>query len=483
MASNLVAVDPRCDLIRMERTTMVTKMEDRVKVGLVEWSKVIQDQLKLCDPGSLPHTPEMISRIAVQFNQGALLQYQYGEIERAEILCRAEIELFTQLSSCSGDRALCLANMVPPYINLARIYGQKGEVERSLSIFEEIYRFGVQQQDLSIFDHQIPVADGPAMFVAAPGYQKVMLSCRVVETARVLQIIEDYSALLALAETNQSLPEFQDAFFRQYLLEVRSRALLYLGQYERALEALSDCCRQMPLNTTDRIVVHYLLSQIYRKWGRNQLAAETLDKLESHLAGVEKYGRKLPVLRQIAYRLALERHLLGDNARALGPAQKAFQWCSELSDQPGSIRTAILLLRICGDENGNAYSPAMQYHWYEQLRQLASTTFFRLDRACAFWELGLVANLIGDGNKLARNSAFEFLLNSYTLYRSMPFLESRQSAEVVKQLLESQGLGFEVDAAVGNESAWENSAAIDSVFDALMEYAPKSFAARQQAEP
>jgi hypothetical protein len=125
----------------------------------------------------------------------------------------------------------------------------------------------------------------------------------------------------------------------------------------------------------------------------------------------------------------------------------------------------------------------MQYHWYEQLRQLASTTFFRLDRACAFWELGLVANLIGEGNKLARNSAFEFLLNSYTLYRSMPFLESRQSAEVVKQLLESQGLGFEVDAAVGNESAWENSAAIDSVFDALMEYAPKSFAARQQAEP
>lgn len=479
MISNLVTTDLRCDLLRLERTNMVTKMEDRVKVGLVAMSKIILDHLQQCDLSSLPYQPDMLNRIAVQLNQGALLQYQYGEIERAEILCRGEIELFARLSACSTNRALCLANMVPPYINLARIYGQKGEVRESLSIFEDIYRFGLQQQDLYIFGHRISVTDGPAMFAAAPGYQKVMLSCRVVEAARVLQTVEDYPALLALAETNQGLPEYQDAFFKQYLLEVRSRALLAIGQYEMAMETLSDCCSQMPLNTTDRIVIHSLLSQIYREWGRDDLAGETLDKLEEHLAAVEKFSRRLPILRQVAYRLALERHAMGDDSSALGPAEKAFAWCSEWNDQPGSIKSAILLLRICTDRASSAYSPAMQCHWYDELQRLASTTFFRLDRACANWELGLSADLVESDDERAWQSACEFLRNSYNLYRSIPFVDSRQSGEAVKRSLDSRAGEFPARRALADEIARVNSPAIDSVFDALMEYVPKSLVASQ----
>lgn len=479
MSTKLVAMDARCDLIRLERTNMVTKMEDRVKVDLIAVSKLILDNLCLCDPSCLPYTPEMLNRLAVQFNQGALLQYQYGEIERAETLCRREIELFARLSSYSPNRALCLANMVPPYINLARIYGQKGEVRESLSIFEDIYRFSVQQQDLSIFGHRILAADVPEMFEAAPGYQKAMLSCRVIDAARVLQTVEDYPALLALAETNESIPEYQDAFYKQYLLEVRSRALLHMGQYEAAMEALEECCRQMPLNTTDRIVAHLLLSQIYREWGREDLVCETLNTLEEHLASVEQYGRRLPVLRQIAYRLALERYAMGDDSRALEPAEKAFKWCCELSDQPGSIKIAILLLRICSDRNRSAYSPAMQRHWYDELQQLASTTFFRLERACAYWELGLSSDLVESDDERALESACEFLQKSYNLYSSIPFVDSRQSCEAVKRSLDSRSRGFAAHSALANEIMRVNSSSIDSAFDALMEYVPASFVASQ----
>ena len=259
---------------------MVTKMEDRVKVDLVAMSKLILDHLRLCDPASLAHTPEMLSRLAVQFNQGALLQYQYGEIERAETLCHGQIELFASLSSRSPHRPLCLANMVAPYINLARICGQKGEVTQSLRIFEEVYQFSLQQQDLSIFGHRILVADAPAMFDRSSGLRKVMLSCQVIEVARVLQTVEDYPALLALAEVNLELPEYQETFFKQYLLEIKSRALLAMGGYEMAMAALHDCCNQMATNSVDRIAVHALLSHIYRDWGRHDSAAETLDKLE-----------------------------------------------------------------------------------------------------------------------------------------------------------------------------------------------------------
>lgn len=468
----------RCDLIRLERTNMVTKMEDRIKVGLPALSKIILDNLALCDPESLPHTPEMISRIAVQFNQGALLQYQFGEIEKAEILCHGEIELFAHLSSRSEHRALCLANMVPPYINLARIYGQKGEVMDSLSIFEDVYRFGVQQQDLCIFGHYIPVTEGPAMFAAAQGYEKVMVSCGIIEEARVLQIVEDYPALLKLVETIEGLPQYQDRLFKQYLLEVRSRALLRLGQYEAALETFSECCNLMPGNTTDRIVAHTLLSQIYREWGREDAARETLNRLEGHLTAVEKFGRKLPVIRQILYRLALERYAMGDYSLALGPAEKAFKWCTELYDEPGSIKTVILLLRICGDKTRSTYSPEMQRHWYNDLEQLASTTSFRLERAFAYWELGLAAlGECHDGK--TREFACEFLQRSYNLYRSIPFVDSRQSCEAVKQSLDSLVQELPVRSTSGNGRVGENSSAIESTFDALMEYVPKSLAASQ----
>jgi tetratricopeptide (TPR) repeat protein len=306
-----------------------------------------------------------------------------------------------------------------------------------------------------------------------------MLSCRVIEAARVLQIIEDYPALLELAETNQGLPEYQDTLFKQYLLEVRSRALLAMGQYEMAMETLEDCCNQMPLNTTDRLVIHSLLSQIYREWGRDDLAGETLDKLEEHLAGVEKFGLRLPILRQISYRLALERHAMGDDSRALGPAEKAFKWCSELNDQPGSIKSAILLLRICTDRTSGTYPPAMQRHWYDELQQLASTTFFQLERACAYWELGLSSDLIESDDERARESACEFLQKSYNLYRSIPFVDSRQSCEAVKRSLASRVRGFPARSTLANEIVRVNSSSIDSAFDALMEYVPESFVASQ----
>ncbi len=463
ISPELIATDARCDLIRMERTNMVTKMEDRVKVDLVAMSRMILGQLRQCDGIPWPYTDEVISKLAVQFNQGALVQYQYGEIERAEILCRAEIELFARLSTSATNRALCLVSMVAPYVNLARISGQKGEVEESLSIFENVYRLGVQRQDLSILGHQIQIEDGPNMFVAGPGCQKLMLSCRVIETARVLQTIEDYPALLALVEENQALPEYQDTFFKQYLLEVRSRALLNTGRYEEALSTFEECCRLMSTTNTDRIVAHLFLSQLYREWGRDELARQTLEKLEEYFAAIEHYGRKLPILRQIAYRIALERHLMGDDEKAIAPAEKAFNWCNELSDQPGCIKTAILLLRISTRTNGH-YKPDRR--WYDELQQLASNTFFRLERACAYWELGLSTGLAESDEDRVRESACEFLQLSYDLYRSVPFVDSRKSSAAVKHSLEAR-----VSRKPPTSTAIENSAEIDAVFDALMEFA------------
>ena len=60
-----------------------------------------------------------------------------------------------------------------------------------------------------------------------------MLSCRVVEAARVLLTVEDYPALLALAEANQGPSRISGHIFKQYLLEIQSRALLAMGDINR----------------------------------------------------------------------------------------------------------------------------------------------------------------------------------------------------------------------------------------------------------
>jgi len=452
---------------------MVTKMEDRVKVDLAVVSRQILDHVRQCSKDSLPRTPEMINQIGVLFNQGSLVQYHYGEIEKAETLCRGEIELFAHLGSCSAHRALCLANMVPPYINLARIYGQKGRVKESLSILGEVHRFGTRQEDLLIFGHRLPVTEAPAIFAAAPAYEKAMVSCRVIDAARIFQTVEDHPALLQLIDTHKSLPEYQDRFFDQYLSEVQCSVLLAMAQYEAAMEAFAACLGRIPVNSMDRIVIHSLLSQIYREMGQHDLAIKTLNQMEGHLTALEKLGRQSLVLRQIAYRLALERYLLGDAAGALGPAEKAFNLCTRLNDQPGAIRCAILLLRICGDMTGDTYSLNGQRHWYNELRQLASTTFFRLDRASAFWELGLHAGMVNAKEESAQELACEFLQNSYGLYSSIPFVESTQSGKAVKRLLDSLGHKLSVHSTL----KIIDSAPIDSAFDALMEYAPKSMTA------
>jgi tetratricopeptide (TPR) repeat protein len=473
MSCDLVVTKTRCDLLRLERTNMVAKMEDRVKVDLEAVSRQILGHLREITPESLPCKSEAISRIAVQFNQGSLVQYQYGRIERAEMLCCGEIEFFAELSGRSSHRYLCLANMVPPYINLARIYGQMGQTKESLTIFHEIYRFATQQQDLIVLGHRLRVADAPAIFAAAPSYQKVMLSCRVIDATRVLQTVEDYPAVLELVETTKELPEYQDALFQRYLAEARCRAFLGLGQHQSAMESFTECCERIPANSIDRIVIHSLLSQIYRESGRADSAGETLTKLENHLASLEQLGRKMSVLRQIAYRLALERHLLGDNVGALVPAEKAFRWCTEWQDQPGSIRCAILLLRIFGETTGGAYSVAGHLHWFSELHRLASTTLFRLDRACAYWELGLSADLV-NAHERSQQSAWEFLQNSYQLYRSVPFVDSMKSGETLKLLLKSLGCGLE-----GRDRlSWSDASSVDAAFDALMEHVPKSRASR-----
>ena len=133
------------------------------------------------------------------------------------------------------------------------------------------------------------------------------------------------------------------------------------------------------------------------------------------------------------------------------------------------IKSAILLLRICSRTTITP-SRAAQRRWYEELKQLASTTFFRLERACAFWELGLSAELLSHSS----DSAFEYLENSYRLYRSVPFVDSRRSRETVRRSLESRVGLFSSRPTLAGEIVWEGSRSIDSTFAALMEYAPKS---------
>jgi len=64
--------------------------------------------------------------------------------------------------------------------------------------------------------------------------------------------------------------------------------------------------------------------------------------------------------------------------------------------------------------------------------------------------------------------AREFLENSYELYRSVPFVDSRRSWKAVEQTLNLQIGRLQKRTT----TAWQNSPSIDSTYDALLEYVP-----------
>jgi tetratricopeptide (TPR) repeat protein len=465
MCSTQVTQPLICDLFRLERTNMISKMEDRIKADLETVSLQVLHHLGHCTATDLPVAADMITKLAVQFNQGSLVEYQAGEIQRAEELCCGEVEVFAELSDRSPHRALCLANMIPPYINLARIYGQKGWVEESQRILNDVYNFGKKEEDLTVLGHRISGAEAQAIFAAAPSYQKVMLSCKVLDAARGLQTVDDYAALLELVTSLSVLPEYQEAFFKKYFSELRCRVLVALGHFEEAMEAFTEYFRQIPSNSIDRVLSRPLLSQIYRKWGRSDLAYKTLNELEGHLTALEGIERKPAVLRQIAYQLSLERYLLGDGAGARTPAEKAFQWCNEWHDQPGSIRSAILLLRLSRDVVQRADRCELQRRWFNELQRLADTTLFCLDRACAYWELGAAAFREDDPM-----TACALLENSHSLFCSIPFVDSIENSKKVERLLAVHGHMLSGQ----REGIHISHASIDAMFLALMEYVPSS---------
>ena len=449
---------------------MVTILADHSKGDLSTLSRQIIGRLQRCDPHSLTSTPETIDRIAVQFNQGALVLYRYGDIPKAEILCHAAIELFARLSTTSSYKALCLAHMVPPYINIARLYAQKGDVEKSLNILDDMYGFCLGKNDLAISGHRISAAEVPAILLADPPCEKAILSCRVVEGVRALQIVEDYPALLTLVNSSIGRAEYADAFFRKYFLEVQSRALLSLNQFDMAISAVHKYCSEKPADVYGRMGIDALLSRVYRESDRPQQALMTLDKLEEDLSSTASLTPQLPTLRLAAYRLALERNALGDFRGALRAAKKAYEWCREWKDQSGTTKSAILLVRICS--NLDASNAAIKGHWRAQLQQLASTTFMRLDRACALWELGESTDpLNGDSGAMLKYRD-ECLRKSYELYCSVPSLDSRQSAEAVKRSLDSKLSNSPARNLSPGEIADAYSPTVEFLFDALMDYVP-----------
>jgi len=63
------------------------------------------------------------------------------------------------------------------------------------------------------------------------------------------------------------------------------------------------------------------------------------------------------------------------------------------------------------------------------------------------------------------------LQNSYNLYRSIPFVESRQCCEAVKRSLDARRNGA-AQRSHENDMVKINNASIDAVYDGLMEYVP-----------
>lgn len=251
----------------------------------------------------------------------------------------------------------------------------------------------------------------------------------------------------------------------QFLLEVKCRALLGLKEYDRARLALNDCRSQMAENVLEQLATYPLLSQIYRESGDVDLATRTLAEMERYIRQAEANKKCGAHMRYMLYRLALERQLLGDLSRAHEAGRIAFDWCKEWNDQTGAIRCAMVLLRT--------YSTSLDRRGaseqiYRDLLSLADRTHFRLERAYAYWELGMHADILFCGSRKGCVMSRELLGRSHSLFETVPLVDSLRACDVLKQMVSTS------EGYAGTAS--DRGTVMDSVYEKLMDYASCTWA-------
>jgi hypothetical protein len=443
-------------LLPLEAGRLITRMEDKVKRSLAVACENLRRQF-LEKTAQQPLDTELV----FFYNLGSLLQYHYGEFDRAELLCEHIIEV-CQTLAFHGIPSLWLGASVQPYINSARVAAARGQAGRSLEILKRVKLFVEQEKDLEIGHHRLSTAFVPELERGEENMVLVGRNVYLTDSLRALLIAEEYKGLLDFLAAVERDPFYtQNPQNRGTFLEGKARAHLGLAQYGEALGDLREFAQLMRSDSSRIYPAIYTLSaEVYWRCDQPAEAKKVLAFAEKL---IERYlatpnVRRTAVIASHAYLIGLAYFRMRDFAGAARNGRLVLDLATEAGDEVLTMKALMLLLQTGGG------SEEQISRWRARLAEAAAGTHYRLEKALSYLCL---ASLTGGASSSAERETL--------LSRSLALLGTIATAYA--QNCRQELLGFLPRPSGARSqgtmvpSDW-TSPAVDECYTVLINYVP-----------
>ncbi len=372
LAENILSL-----LCWIERSCLLSAPEERTKTNLeCEADHILRNLERPTDDCPQPG-------IIRFFNQGALILYQYGQLDRALQVCEAGIALCLTCFEATQNQKW-ITELLQPYANIARLCGIRGQTSEALSRFRALFLFVRGDEDLPLLDRlSIPATLSPACQDGGKSATRIFTNSYAGDSIRACLLNEDLPLLEQFL--HQCHTDGIDATSAaRYLIEGEARYWLLMRKLSLAAEkslALWTLLKREPVPDP---AVLCLLCDVYLAGGEVGLASSTAAKALSYCDQVAEHGASERSLKRALYQLALRFLLCGDTLTAAATSLRSVEFAQSLGDESASIRLACLTNQIVPNKPSE---PSLRNESVSSLRLLASKTHYRLDQTLAYLAL------------------------------------------------------------------------------------------------
>jgi tetratricopeptide (TPR) repeat protein len=389
------------------------------------------------------------------FNRAAQVQYQYGNLDSADEMCRAAIELCMRCFEVTKNAEWIYA-VLQPYVNIGRLEGMRGKTHEALARFRSAFLFVDGQTDFDVNGRCVPAILSEEVRRCDRNAWHVAVNCYVGDSVRACLLNEEYDTLRQfLLECRRDGIERTSAVRK--LLEGEVRHCLATGELRRGLDQaveLWNVCKKD--NVPDPSILG-LLSDIYITGGKRDIAESILSTMASYCDQLAAAGQTDLKLKRALYVLSLRYFFARNFGLAKANASRAVAVAQSLGDESTAIRATCLMAELQSDEltSGDQIFPF--------LFSFADTTLYRFEQLLAYLELSAANYSPCAGTSL--REVYKIKLRQ--LINRVP----RADADLVRAVLADSSAGDHSDASLPAHTLINSSQMIEKVYEVLMDYA------------
>lgn len=405
---------PTLNLKNLLSDELLTAFHPLVKLPLLDWVQNLLAQL-----AALDHTNPDYGLTSACFNQAALIEFHFGNTERAFELCYAHLEWLAKLISGTGRLELA-GQSFDPWLNLGRLERLIGRHEAALQKFELLAK-ALDQPETRLGPLTLTQSHWEAIKLARLETQSTVTRACLTDTLKTLLKAKKYQATLQFVEG--WLASAPSPILQNILIEAKFVALARLGQHAEALELIearnagSELKTVYISKTADLLNFAFALRQTEALALAGELAAaRKLAKGVALIAQFFRYDKESQLFKiALALRTAKLLEALALPELATPVAQNGYAAALAVQDEIWQAEFLKLLLTL-EEETGKTREESSKWKWQQAAEQLALTTCYK----------GLGAKLVSDST-LAQNT------NSYPIACSV--LLDKLYTELIKQVM------------------------------------------------